>query len=945
MVKISAPLNRLARPNRCGWRLAAGTVLAAISLAASAASDPKASRLYEDALQRFEKQDHAGAIVQLKNALQIDKNLLPVHVLLGKALLEKGEVRPAEVALNEALRLGVNRAEVVVPLAKSLIGQGKPDLVFTDSRFAPEGLPRATQYQMLLLRAGAATEAGDFRAGLKALEDARRLDAADAGSWLAEVPIRIRARQHKEALAAADRAVALAPQRAESHFSRGEALHVVPDLKGAMAGYDRALAIEPSHVGARLARAGVHLDQNRVEAAAADLAAVDKVGTGDPRAMYLKALVAERQGRPADARAALTELTGLLDPIPAEFLRYRPQAQMLGGMAHHALGQREKARPYLEGVLRTTPGHPVAKVLASIHLADRNLDSAIDILTSYTRANPADGQALVLLASAHMSQGRHARATQIMQDALKQGDQPLLRTTLGLSLVGGARYGDAIKELEAAFARDPRSLPAGYALASLYAQAGQGRQAVRVAEALTKAHPGHASVQALLGTARRANGDAQGARTALQAAVAIDAGSVPALLGLARLDIDAGALPRARDRLNDALAADDKNVQTLMTLAELAERAGQLDDALRWLARADEAAGPSDAGPLIALADLHLRHHQVEAAREAAGRANGKAPDAVDTQIALARVSLARGEAAGARAALQRAATGAGFNPVRLTQIAALQNQAGAVQAAAHSLDKALGERPDHVPALVLRTEVDIRQGELAAAERRARQLVTALPRAGIGHALMGDVAQARGQHDAALAAYRRAHDIERGTVSLMRVFAATARKDRAAAGRLADEWLAKHPRDALVWRALADLQLNQGQLAAARRSYENLIKVKNDDPDALNNLANILVAQGDPSALRVAEQALALAPGAAHVVGTVGWAAFKDGQIDRAMQLLRDARLRDPDNADTRYFLASVLASQGRKSEARDELTAALQPGTGGSHRVEAERLLVTLR
>lgn len=927
------------------WRLALGAGLAALSLALSAATDPKASRLYEDALQRFEKQDHAGAIVQLKNALQIDKNLLPVHVLLGKALLERGEVRPAEVALNDALRLGVNRAEVVVPLAKALVGQGKPDLIFTDPRFAPDGLPPAVQYQMLLLRAGAAAETGDFRAGLKALEDARRLDANDAGSWISEVPIRIRARQLPEALAAADRALALAPQLAEAHFSRGEARHVVPDLAGALASYDKALALEPGHVGARIARAGIHVDQNRLDAASADVAAVEKVGTGDPRALYLKALIAERQGRTAEARAALNEVTALLDPIPQEYLRFRPQALMLGGMAHHALGQREKARPYLEGVLRSNPGHPVAKVLASIHLADRKVDSAIDVLTTYARANPNDGQALVLLASAHMSQGRHARATQIMQDALKQGDQPLLRTTLGLSLVGGARYGDAVKELEAAFARDPRSLPAGYALASLYAQAGQGRQAVRVADALAKSHPGNAAVLALLGSARRASGDAAGARKALQSALAADATSVPALLGMARLEIDAGSLPKARERLTQALAVDEKNQQVLLGLAEVSERAAQVDEAQRWLARADEAAGPNDAGPLLALVDLHLRHQQLEAAREAIGRANGKAPDAVETLIAAARVGLARGDVATARSALQRAATGAGFNAVRLTQIAALQNQAGAYQAAAHSLDKALGERPDHVPALALRAEVDIRQGDLSAAEQRARQIVTRLPRAGLGHALLGDVASARGQHDAALAAYRRAHEVDRNAASLMRLFAATARRDRDAAVRLAEQWLAKQPRDAVVWRAMADLQLNGGQLAAARRSYEGLIKIKNDDADALNNLANVMVAQGDPGALRVAEQALALSPGSAHIIGTVGWAAYKAGQIDRAVQMLRDARLRDPANADTRYFLASALASLGRKAEAREELTAAVQPGAGGSHRADAERLLQTLR
>ena len=42
--------------------------------------------------------------MQLKNALQIDKNMLQVQILLGKALLQNGEAIPAEGVLTEALR-------------------------------------------------------------------------------------------------------------------------------------------------------------------------------------------------------------------------------------------------------------------------------------------------------------------------------------------------------------------------------------------------------------------------------------------------------------------------------------------------------------------------------------------------------------------------------------------------------------------------------------------------------------------------------------------------------------------------------------------------------------------------------------------------------------------------------------------------------------------------
>lgn len=66
------------------WLIGASTL--------SIAADPKASKYFEDALTRYEKKDIPGAIIQLKNALQIDPTMLPMQVLLGKALLQNGEV-------------------------------------------------------------------------------------------------------------------------------------------------------------------------------------------------------------------------------------------------------------------------------------------------------------------------------------------------------------------------------------------------------------------------------------------------------------------------------------------------------------------------------------------------------------------------------------------------------------------------------------------------------------------------------------------------------------------------------------------------------------------------------------------------------------------------------------------------------------------------------------
>ena len=224
----------------------------------------KAARFYEDAQVRFEKQDIPGTIIQLKNALKIDNKQLSMQLLLGKALYANGEVRAAEVAFNESIRLGVNRAEVIVPMARAVIAQGKPRELTENARFALDGLPPATQAQLLILRAGAAADLGDIKGAYKAIDDARALDPKSADSYVAEVPIRVRTGQFKEALAAADKAVANAPEMADAHYLRGTVLHVQGNLAGAKAGYDKALSLQPTHTEALVSRAGLLVDTGKL---------------------------------------------------------------------------------------------------------------------------------------------------------------------------------------------------------------------------------------------------------------------------------------------------------------------------------------------------------------------------------------------------------------------------------------------------------------------------------------------------------------------------------------------------------------------------------------------------------------------------------------------------------------------------------------------------------
>lgn len=927
-------------------RLGLPIVVAAHLLAGSAwAADPRASQFYEDALQRFDKKDHAGAVVQLKNALAIDRNLLQVHVLLGKALLAQNQPIPADAAFTEALRLGVSREEVVVPWARALLDMAKARTVLDDERFADKDLSASARFELLLLKAAAADDVGDRKLAMQQLEKARTIDATSPETWLSEAKLRVRGGQLKEAGAAADKALGLAPGKAAALYVRGTVAHAQGDLKGAVAYYDKALQADPQHVEALVTRAGLLLDLNRPADAARDVQALLKIDPNDARGHYVSALLAERDGRAAEAKAALSRVTAQLDRIPIEMLRYRPQLLMLGGLAHFGLDGTEKAKPYLESLLREQPGNPAAKLMARIHLKESNYARAIESLEGYRRLHPGDAQATLLLASAHMAEGRHARAITLLQGAVQQqGPRAEFQEALGMAYMKSGQFKNALSELEAAYKRDPKSVPIGTSLASLYLQLGQPAAAVKVAEQLTKDRQNQPGLMYLLGKARLEAGDAKGARAALEAAAQAEPRFTDPQVELGRLEIQAGQIEAARTRLGAAFDRDPKHVGLLSLLGQLMLREGRLEDAQRWFEKADDHSPRDVIDHAMRLVDFHLAQGRADKAREAMQRVQSKAPDATRALIMQARVDLAAGDRKAAKSVLARASSNVPIDVAALMMIAELQIAAEDVPGAAHTASKALKESPQLLPAQVMLARTELLQGNLPAAEQRARELTTRMPKSGIGHTLLGEVAAARNQDAAATASFRRAHELDNQRGTLLRLAAHVGRNQPAESARLADQWLKKHPNDAPVWRFVGDAQARAGDWKAARRSYDALLKSNPDDAEALNNLAHVLMALNDPEALKTAERAHKLKPTAPHIIGTLGWAAHKAGQNDRALQLLRDARLRNPDSGETRYYLGAALAAQGRNGEAKAELTAALKSTRPFSAQKDARALLETL-
>ncbi|OYY95258.1 MAG: hypothetical protein B7Y41_01750 [Hydrogenophilales bacterium 28-61-23] len=911
----------------------------------SHAGDPaKAAQFFEDALTRFERDDSAGAVVQLKNALQQDERLLQAHVLLGRAQLKLGNPAAAETSFDNAMKLGADRAEIVPQLAQAYFAQGKFKQLA--ERISPVGLPASIQQELLLLRSYALMELGDMAGADITLNQAANLGKT-SDLLVARGMLSLQLRQLAAARGFADQALALDARNAKAWNLRGSIEHLQGAAQNALQSYAKALEYLPGLADARVARAGLLLDLNRLDELAKELAALKAKNPNDPRGTYLHSVYLALKGDGKAAKIALLETAKLIDALPPEAVRRRGQFLMLGALANYGLNSTAKAQAYLESYLKLHPDHPGArKMLGSLYLRDKQTDAAITVLERAAKFAPNDPDVLSLLAGAYLAKNQHAKAANLLEQAgAAVQRKPELTASLGFSLLGVGRIDSGLQHITQAFRQRPTDGRLGTALVMLHIQQGQTREAVGVAEALVRAGKQPAPAYNLLGVAKAAANDHKGARAAYEKALSLDPQMDAARLNLGRLETATGRLDAARQQYSLLIKRNPRHSQAQFELAKTDAAANKLPDAIGRL----EKLRSVDAGMNIALTlgDYYLANNQPDKALDLAQDLSGRDPENFQVLSLLGRSHAANGRNDMARVAFSNMSKQAGFNIDLLAETARLQLRLNDLDGAAQSLNKALTTSPNNLAINLLLAERDLRKGTPEQAQSRAQQLTALHPNSAEPYRLLGDIASAGGRPADAVQHYRAALNKSDSADNALRLFRSQLQAgDLTHAMELLEAWNRRHPNVAATQLALADGWLRAGKLAQARAAYERHLKQHGEQAPALNNLANILLQQGDRDvALRYAERAYQLTPESPITNDTLGWILAQKGDNTRALRHLRDARLRAPNSPEIHYHLAVVLHRTGRHSEAGKELELALNPGTVFDGAVEARQLLQQLK
>lgn len=899
-------------------RLARGTLAAATAvllLVACGGDNPE--KLLVSARDYLAKNDPKAAIIQLKNALQTTPNSPEARYLLGKALVASGDPMGAEVELRKAMEAKYSADEVVPLLAQTLLSIGQGKKVLGELQKVELKTPEAkADLQTAVALAQAA--AGQMDKARQSIDAALALKPDHAPTMIIKARLALGDRDVDGALRLIDAVLAKEAKNHEALKLKADILVLKGDAEGALAAYREAVAAKPDFVGAHVAIVGMLLRQNKLDDAGRQLVALKAVAPKSPQTMLVDAEYLYQKKEFKLARDAIQEV---LNVAPQH-----PKALLLAGAVHFQLNSLVQAEDFLTRALKQAPGAGLARrMLAAIYLRGGKPAKALSVVEPMLESAGNDSNLLSLAGEIYLQTGNAKKAEEYFAKASALDPKNAAKQTkVALSHLVEGKTDTAFGELERIASADT-GVTADMALIATAIRRKDFPKAMKAIDGLEKKQPDNPLTHSLRGMVFLAKGDTAAGRKSLEKALEIKPGYFPAAVSLANLDLKDNKPEDAKKRFENVLAADAKNVQAILALAELKARAGGSDDEVAAQVAKAVQASPTEPGPRLALVNLHLRNKDAKKAVAAAQEAMTALPDNIEILDALARAQQAAGDNNQALATYGKIVALMPGSPQPYLRMADINAAAKNKDAAIQDLRKALELKPDLLAAQRGLILLYLDAQNLPEAQKIVRDVKQRWPKEAVGFMFEGDIAASRKAWPEAVAAYRAGLKLAPSTDLAVKIYAAlSAGGNGAEAEKFAIGWLNDHSQDGAFRLTLAESATARKDFSTAVKHYQALLQAQPNNPVILNNVAWVLGQLKDVRALDYAEKALRVAPNQPAIMETVASLLAERGDTARALELLQKATGLAPASMDLKLSMARVLIKAGKKADAQkllDEL------------------------
>jgi tetratricopeptide (TPR) repeat protein len=468
-------------------------------------------------------------------------------------------------------------AETYFTQAKAYIESGKDLEAIVELRSAVQIDPQRGDIRLAL--AEAYQRIGDERNALDQYVRAADLRDGDTDLQVKVGNLLLMNVQLENAKGRADKALAIDSTHVGARILRGTALAGLRDIDGAIEEYTKALGADPSRDDAYISLGALQASRGKSNESESLLKKGVEMA---PKSVQPRLALADfywSVGRRADAERTLKETL----PIePKNLSIHRALATL-----YVALERPAEAEPHIRLIAETSKELGDQLALVRYFVLSNRLSDARRLIEALGPAEESSRFATLALAALDADAGKrdiaHARIREVLADDVRNPSALLLQANL---LYSDRKYEEALASVQRVVTNDPRMAAAHLLAGKIYIDTNRHEQAIAAYEEALKEEPRSLAAALELGRLHFSAGRLDKALTYSQQALTLQPASVEARALLARVYLQTGDLGRARTEVANLEKAAPNSPRALILRASLLEAEKKPDSARAVYARA-----------------------------------------------------------------------------------------------------------------------------------------------------------------------------------------------------------------------------------------------------------------------------------------------------------------------------------------------------------------------